>query len=186
MHRADYQRVLVDEARRLGAQLRLGADVVKVECNNRRPSVILGDGEEITADIVVGADGLRSEVRTSVLGYVQEPKESGDLAYRITIPRELLENESDPFISGVVNDKVNAGWWGQNSHVVLYSVRADQMANLVLMYGMRLTIDIIIESSTNRQSDAPTRSLSKSPNNKATWQKCTRFLKTGIPESACC
>ena len=76
---------------------------------------------------------MRSEVRTAVLGYVKEPEESGDLAYRITIPRELLENDEDPFIAGIVNDKVNAVWFGQNMHVVLYSVRGDQMANLVLM-----------------------------------------------------
>ena len=132
MHRADYQRVLADEAQRLGAEFRFGAEVVTVDCNER-PSVTLVGGEQICGDIIVGADGLRSEVRTSVLGYVKEPEESGDLAYRITIPREQLENDPDPFIRGIVNDKVNAIWWGQNRHVILYSVRGDQMANLVLM-----------------------------------------------------
>lgn len=133
MHRADYQRVLANEARRLGANLRLDCDVVKVECNELRPAVVLASGERLEADVVVGADGLRSEVRTAVLGYVKEPEESGDLAYRITIPRELLESEPDPFVSGVVNDSVSAIWWGEDRHVVLYAVRGDQMANLVLV-----------------------------------------------------
>lgn len=111
MHRADYQRVLVDEARRLGARMRLGCDVVEVQCHDLDPSVTLANNEKITADVIVGADGLRSQVRTGVIGSVKEPKESGDLAYRITIPRGLLENDPDPFINGIMNDSLNAIWF---------------------------------------------------------------------------
>lgn len=143
MHRADYQRVLADEAQRLGAHLRLGVDVVEVECNDQNPSVTLAGGERLVADVIVGADGLRSGVRTSVLGYVKEPEESGDLAYRITIPREMLENDPDPFLSGIVCNKTNAIWWGGNSHVVLYSVRGEQMANLVVMWALTYSSSLV-------------------------------------------
>lgn len=134
MHRADYQRVLAQEAERLGAQFRLGADVVRVESNDAGASLFLASGEELQADVVVGADGLWSKARDFVLGFVKEPEESGDLAYRITIPREQLENDADPFIRGTVTDKVSAIWWGRDMHVVLYSVRDDEMANVVLMW----------------------------------------------------
>lgn len=110
MHRADYQRVLADEARRLGARFRFGADVVKIDSSDERATVTLADGEELTADIVVGADGLRGNARTFVLGYVKEPEGSGDLAYRITIPREKLEHDPDPFIRSIVTDSVSAIW----------------------------------------------------------------------------
>ena len=133
MHRADYQRVLVEEVGRLGAQIRLNCDVVGVECNDIAPVVILADGERITGDIVVGADGIRSSVRQGILGYIKEPEESGDLAYRITIPRELLENETDPFVSGIINRKTNAIWWGPDMHVVIYGIRHEKSVNLVLM-----------------------------------------------------
>lgn len=133
MHRADYQRVLAEEARRLGAEFRLGAGVIEVECNNERSVVTLDTGEKLAADVVVGADGLHSQVRTAILGYVKEPVESGDLAYRITIPRAELEHDPDPFINGIANRRVSATWWGPDMHVVLYGVRADEMANLVLM-----------------------------------------------------
>lgn len=133
MHRADYQRVLAEEANRLGAQFRFGAEVVKVDCFDRRPNVTLANGEQLDADLVVGADGLWSKVRDFVLGYVKEPEESGDLAYRITISRDKLENDPDPFIRGTVTDKISAIWWGHDRHVVLYSVRGDEMANVVLM-----------------------------------------------------
>jgi len=133
MHRADYQRVLVEEAMRLGAEIRLGQDVVGVDCEEAYPVVRLANGEEILGDVVVGADGLRSVVRTSILGFVKEPTESGDLAYRVTIPRELLINEDEPLIRSIVKAKTNAIWWGQNMHVVLYGVRHEEIINLVLM-----------------------------------------------------
>ena len=95
----------------------------------------LSNGEQLEADAIVGADGLRSVVRTSVLGYVKEPQESGDLAYRITIPREDLENDPDPFIRGILASKTNAVWWGNGMHCVLYGIRSDTMANLVCVYA---------------------------------------------------
>jgi salicylate hydroxylase len=110
MHRADYQHVLANEARRLGAKFRLGADVVSADCDGGRASVTLASGERLTADVVVGADGLHGSVREFVLGYLKEPEGSGDLAYRITIPREKLENDPDPFIRGIVNESVSAIW----------------------------------------------------------------------------
>jgi salicylate hydroxylase len=132
MHRADYQNVLATEARRLGAEIRLNCDVVSADCDYP-PSVVLASGERLHADIVVGADGLRSSVRTAVLGYVKEPEESGDLAYRITIPRELLEGEKDPLIGSVINENASVIWWGPGFHVVLYAVRHAKIINMVLM-----------------------------------------------------
>ena len=149
--------MLANEARRLGAKFRFGADVVSADCDGGRASVTLAGGERLTADVVVGADGLHGCVREFVLGYLKEPEGSGDLAYRVTIPREKLENDPDPFIRGIVKESVNATWcefiflafvyviWlppltpcmidigGPNRHVVLYGVRGDQMANLVLV-----------------------------------------------------
>ena len=110
MHRADYQQVLANEARRLGAKFRFDADVVGADSDGGRANVTLATGERLTADVVVGADGLHGSVRTYVLGYVKEPEGSGDLAYRITIPRAKLENDPDPFIRGIVNQSINATW----------------------------------------------------------------------------
>ncbi|EME83036.1 uncharacterized protein MYCFIDRAFT_35872 [Pseudocercospora fijiensis CIRAD86] len=132
MHRADYQRVLVEETRRLGTKIELGCEVVDVKCDYP-PEVVLSDGRRMGADVVVGADGLRSQVRSAVLGYVKEPEESGDLAYRITIPRENLVNDPDHFIRDIVGKGVTAIWWGPNRHAVLYSIRNHEMANLVLI-----------------------------------------------------
>lgn len=57
IHRADYQRLMVAEARRLGADIRLGCSVVKVGFGPDEPCITLADGEVIIGDVVIGADG---------------------------------------------------------------------------------------------------------------------------------
>jgi salicylate hydroxylase len=60
IHRADYQKVLVEEARRLGVEIRLNAGFVDVQHGNdteMETKVILKDGEVVAADVVIGADG---------------------------------------------------------------------------------------------------------------------------------
>lgn len=76
------------------------------------------------------AIGLRSVVRDEVLGYHQEPTETGDLAYRATIPGELVEAINDPFLE----ESSLRAWIGPHQHAVLYPVRNKQCYNLVLLY----------------------------------------------------
>ena len=78
VHRVDFHRVLLDEARRLGAKIHLDCDVVEV--NTATPLVKPGSGAEYTGDVVIGADGLKSGVRDVVLGYHVDPEPTGDMA----------------------------------------------------------------------------------------------------------
>ena len=55
IHRADYHRVLYDEALRLGVTVRLNADVRTADFES--PAVYLDTGESIDADVVIVADG---------------------------------------------------------------------------------------------------------------------------------
>ena len=38
--------------------------------------------EQVSADMVIGADGVRSKARESVLGYADKPRSSGYAVYR--------------------------------------------------------------------------------------------------------
>lgn len=49
-----------------GAELRLGADVVAVHEEPGRVVAVLASGEQVTGDVLVGADGVRSRVRSFV------------------------------------------------------------------------------------------------------------------------
>lgn len=58
IHRADYHRVLLDEALRLGVTIRLDSNVQSADFES--PSVTLDTGASIDADVVVVADGQQS------------------------------------------------------------------------------------------------------------------------------
>jgi len=50
-------------------------------------AVVFRDGSEDVYDVVVGADGVRSKVRSYVLGPDLQPQYIGQKAFRVTIPR---------------------------------------------------------------------------------------------------
>lgn len=50
------------------------------------PHVILDSGEVINADLIIGADGIKSIVRQSIVEGLDRPVSTGDLAYRAIYP----------------------------------------------------------------------------------------------------
>lgn len=58
IHRQDYHAVLLQEAQRLGVDIRLNANVTDLDF--KAAEVILADGEKLKGDVVVGADGGRT------------------------------------------------------------------------------------------------------------------------------
>ena len=133
IHRADYQRTLLEEAARLGTQFRLNALVTDVDFSDQNPNVTMAGGEKVYADVIVGADGLRSTMRERVLGRPDPPVETGDLAYRATIPVEKIVALNDPKVNEHIKEISSSTWYGPNSHAVLYPVRNGQVWNLVLL-----------------------------------------------------
>lgn len=120
LHRAD----LVDV---LGAsfpseRLHLGAEAVGAETLGDSAVLRLADGREIEADLVVGADGIRSAVRGSLFG-VESPRFTGTVCFRglvpfDTFPPELLTREWTLYT-------------GPEKHVIYYMVRRGDVTNFV-------------------------------------------------------
>ena len=149
MHRADYHRALINEARRLGARIRLDCDVVTVNCDE--PYVVLSTGEKIVADVIIGADGtcvcplagyclratgLRSCIRDEIVGKHIDPEETGDLAYRVTIPSSRVDELrlQDPSLDELLKGSgAHHLWMGPLRHAVLYPIRHCKIYNLVLV-----------------------------------------------------
>ncbi|KAF9887530.1 hypothetical protein FE257_010108 [Aspergillus nanangensis] len=131
IHRADYHRILFDEASRLGADIRLNSNAVTVDSATSK--VVLEDGEIITADVVVGADGLWSSTRESILDNQSPPYETGDLAYRATFTREELQSLNDPEVEKVCSRSAVTVWVGPEKHCVFYPLRNGEIYNLVLL-----------------------------------------------------
>ncbi|KAK7982182.1 hypothetical protein PG988_004420 [Apiospora saccharicola] len=130
IHRADYQRILVQEAQELGVTIRLGSNVHAVDFD--LGSLTLGSGEVIAGDIIVGADGLWSSLRNAILGHESPPQETGDLAYRGTFSLSALQALNDTQVDELCSKNIVTMWLGPGSHAVFYPVRCGKEFNLVL------------------------------------------------------
>ncbi|KAI8724227.1 FAD-binding-3 domain-containing protein [Fusarium sp. LHS14.1] len=130
IHRADFQGLLFDAAKELGVDIRLGCYVESVNVDD--PSVKLASGETLAADLVVGADGIRSKTREALLGRIVEPNPAANCSYRATVPVEIMS--ADPDISHLMTD-INANCWiGPDHHIMAYPIRQGAMYNLVLSH----------------------------------------------------
>jgi len=63
------------------------------------------DGSAVSADVIVGADGIHSAVRTSLLGR-EQPTFTGVVAFRAVVPTERVGN--------LPNLDCFTKWWGPN------------------------------------------------------------------------
>jgi 2-polyprenyl-6-methoxyphenol hydroxylase-like FAD-dependent oxidoreductase len=104
--RGDIADILADEVVRAGVDVRLRTTVT--ELDDRGDSVVatLSDGSTETVDLVVGADGIRSTVR-SMIGITDEPKPVGMGIWR-TIARRPAEMDCSELYYG--GPKYKAGY----------------------------------------------------------------------------
>lgn len=128
IHRADLQRAMYNRAVELGVLVIFGEKVIDV--NFDVPAVTTTSGNTYHADLVIGADGIRSRCRECFLQSDNGPKPTGDLAYRIVL--ELKDIEDPELRDWIENPSVNF-WIGPKSHAVGYSLRAGQIYNIVLL-----------------------------------------------------
>lgn len=78
MRRVELHRVLAGALGKLGVTVQLGATVVKIDdADWARPlTLTLSDGGTLACDVLVGADGIRSQIRTHLFGAL-EPTYTG-------------------------------------------------------------------------------------------------------------
>ncbi|GLB39359.1 putative FAD binding domain containing protein [Lyophyllum shimeji] len=129
VHRVDLLNMLLEVAKPL-MTLRLGSKVVSIDAST--PSVTLQSQEVLSADVVIGADGIKSICRDNVVGRPDHPIPSGDAVYRCIIPTaELMK---DPELRPFVETPQVHCWLGPEKHVIGYCIRACKEYNLVLQY----------------------------------------------------
>ena len=85
--------------------------------------VFFDGGRMAEADLVIGADGVRSVVRRHVIGD-DEPQFTGHVAWRVTVPTERIPPE-------LRTDRVSTVWCGPRNHAVTYYLRGGSLVNFV-------------------------------------------------------
>jgi salicylate hydroxylase len=87
-----------------------------------RARVEFADGRTVTADVVVGADGVHSTVRRVVAGQ-RPPVYSGTVGYRGLVPLERLPSLPDPTPLQF--------WVGPGAHLLHYSIEGGRVINFL-------------------------------------------------------
>jgi salicylate hydroxylase len=129
LHRADLHRMLY-EATEPHCNIRVNSRVVSVDPS--KPSVTLASGEVVSADLLVGADGIKSVTREYVVGGPDKPRATGDAAYRAIIPAEKLLQDDE--LKSLVERMESNIWMGPGGHIIGYAIRAKKDFNLVMMH----------------------------------------------------
>jgi salicylate hydroxylase len=121
IHRADMLSALsgqIDPSR-----IRLGARVVGVDQDEHSATVVLDSGERLTADLVVGADGIKSALREQLVGSAH-PRFTGTVGWRALIPLDKLAHID-------LEPHGQHAWFGAGRSAVAYPMRDDSVYNLV-------------------------------------------------------
>jgi salicylate hydroxylase len=139
LHRADLHNLLAAKAIELKKDvLRLDARIAGFQESAKGVRARLSSGETLDADLLIGADGVKSTVRTQIAG-ADRPTYTGDAAWRLTLPADRLP-------PGFM-DQVMAVWMGPGAHVVCYYLRGGALLNFV---GLVETDEVSEESWTAR------------------------------------
>ena len=139
IHRADYQRLLFEAALEPDIEYKTGCRIQEVD--QKTGTVILETGEKYSADLVVGADGIKSRVRDTAVVPEEtvHPTPSSNCAFRATVPKaEML---SDPAIAHFMTDVNSNCWIGYRRHVMAYPIRNGEMYNIVMSHPGQASVD---------------------------------------------
>ena len=129
IHRADYHKILVAEAERLGVSVELDSTVVKIDFE--KPCIHLKNKPDFQADIILGADGLKSICREALVGRADPPHLTGDLAYRIIVKAEDMKKHL--LLKDLAEKPAINYWMGPNAHAVCYLLKGGGLYNIVLI-----------------------------------------------------
>jgi salicylate hydroxylase len=137
--RPDLLQVLIDAVRaKKPDAIHLGRRASGVTQRDSRVTLRFEDGEAVTGDALIGADGVHSVIRRELFGG-DNPRFFGMIAWRGVIPIERVP-------SHISRDKAT-NWIGVGGHVVHYPLRAGKLMNFV---GIQERADWRVESWTMR------------------------------------
>lgn len=132
-HRADLQHVLADAvARDPAITLHLGTALAGFGTTDSGVAITAKQGlltRGFEADLLIGADGVRSVVRAKLLqGASDSPEATGRTAWRAVVPAAAL----DRLPQAEQNGRFETGLWlGRDAHLVHYPLRGGDLVNLV-------------------------------------------------------
>jgi salicylate hydroxylase len=126
VHRGDLHGVLLKACRDHDQiELRVNSEVIGYDQDGPSATARLASGDEVTGSLLIGADGLWSNIRKQVAAD-GPPRVSGHTTYRSVIPTEEMPEDL----------RWNAAtlWAGPKCHIVHYPLSGWKVFNLVVTY----------------------------------------------------
>ncbi|KAH6962316.1 hypothetical protein BKA56DRAFT_679136 [Ilyonectria sp. MPI-CAGE-AT-0026] len=122
--RPEIHKMMIAEVERLGIKILFNARVVDYFEDQSKAGVKLADGQTMTADVVVAADGVHSKSWKVVVGDKPQQTSSGYSAYRTCYPAEIA-----------LRDPLVKAWWGpyleSGKEVFQFFLGPDTHANIL-------------------------------------------------------
>ena len=125
LHRADLHEALVgaatdpdDEGQPV--EIRLSAAATEVVSTGPDEAVLIAGGEEIRGDLLIGADGIRSVVRTSLFG-PKSPWFSGRVTNRHVLDAKVIREDEE--LAALIERPAQNIWLGPNGHVITHPIK---------------------------------------------------------------
>jgi len=109
-HRGDLHRSILERVD--AGSISFGKRVESVTQSGGKGQLRFSDGEEIEADVVIGADGVNSKVREAIIG-IRKPRFTGAIAHRGIFSAKLLNG---------LQIRNCTKWWGPKSHILIYYI----------------------------------------------------------------
>lgn len=139
LHRADLHDALAAAVRaRKPDAIHLGARAVGFEQSDAGVRLRLADGRSADGDVLIGADGLHSQIRQQLFG-AAKPRFTGGIAWRGVIPMDKLPAH--------LRLRSGVNWIGPKGHIINYPLRRGELLNFV---GHIERSDWQVESWTER------------------------------------
>ncbi|EAT79589.1 hypothetical protein HBI56_149870 [Parastagonospora nodorum] len=130
-HRGELYGIMYAHAIARGMDIRLGQRVTDYFENDERSGVIV-NGEELTADVVIAAEGVRSRGRKIVLGFDDKPKSSGYAVYRSWFSGDAIKDK--PLLKHLVDGDSHSGFIGPDLHFLVSSLKGGKEFNWVFTH----------------------------------------------------
>ena len=125
IHRADLQQALLDAVLANDpCCVRTGQHVEAIISEDGSATLMIRHGGSLTADWVIGADGIHSRCRDYVVRYNELPRFTGNVAWRGLLRRDAVPEALLP------PPWANL-WMGPGGHVVIYYLRGGELINFV-------------------------------------------------------
>jgi salicylate hydroxylase len=120
--RADLHGLLLQAVQNHAVDLQLATTLAAVQQDAQTVHLQTATGEQLQTPLLVGADGLWSQVRQHLLPHSQ-PQATGHLAFRAMVRQDALP--------AMLRSQVVTAWLGPKFHAVQYPVRGGEWLNVV-------------------------------------------------------